>query len=139
MFLTQDDYVVVGDSALKVLQQSSDENRGKAEGFAQEEISGYLRSRYDVEKVFSAIGEDRNQVIVMYMCDIALYHMVSWLPNRMGWDVREARYKRAIEWLTGVQAGKITPAIPTITGPDGEEDYNNPIRYNAGERNKYSW
>lgn len=139
MFLTRDDYVVVGDSALKVLQQSSDENRTKAEGFAREEISGYLRSRYDVGKVFSAIGDDRNESIVMYMCDIALYHMVSWLPSRMGFELRETRYKRAMEWLKDVQAGKTSPDIPTITGPDGEEDYNNPIRYNPGERNRYNW
>ncbi|MDR3140432.1 MAG: DUF1320 domain-containing protein [Tannerellaceae bacterium] len=139
MFLTRDDYIVVGDSALKVLQQSSDENRGRAEDFAREEISGYLRSRYDVGNVFSVTGDERNPVIVMYMCDIALYHMVSWLPQRMGWEIREIRYKRAIEWLKDVQAGKTSPDILTITGPDGEEDYNNPVRYNPGERNRYNW
>lgn len=139
MFLTEQDYVVVGEQALKVLKQSSDENRERAEAFAQEEIAGYLRGRYDVNAVFEAEDSERNQAIVMYMCDVALYHMVSWLPGRMGFDIREIRYKRAIEWLKDVQAGKTMPDIPTVTGPNGEEDINNPIRFNAGERNNYSW
>ena len=48
MFITEDDYkVVVGDTALKVISQTDDANRNNAEAEAQEEISGYLRPRYD--------------------------------------------------------------------------------------------
>lgn len=138
-FVTEDDYIVVGSEALKVIQQSNEKNRHLAEQAAREEISGYLRGRYDVGQVFNKTDMERNMQIVLYFCDIALYHMVCWLPNRMGLEIREKRYKQTIEWLERVQSGKVTPDLPTLSGPSGEEDYHNPIRYGAGQKNSYDW
>lgn len=59
--------------------------------------------------MFSAEGDGRNRLVVMYTCDIALYHMSASQPQKMGAEIREERYKRAIEWLEGVQAGKSSP------------------------------
>lgn len=71
MFITEDDYkVVIGDTAMKVVSQASAENRANAEREAQEEISGYLRPKYDCDAVFAAEGEKRNHQIVMFTCDI---------------------------------------------------------------------
>lgn len=140
MTLTEDDYkVMIGEKALDVIQQSSYDNRIKAEKTAQEEMSGYLRARYDVGAIFTATDDKRNDIIVMYLCDITLYHLISWLPNKMGFELREKRYKAALEWLDKVQQGKIMPALPTPTSADGEEDYLNPIRYGAGQKNNYDW
>ncbi len=139
MFLTEEDYIMASDTALKVLQQSSKENRERAERMAIEEVSGYLRSRYDAAKVFAATGDDRNDLIVMRTCDIALYHLSSWLPNRMGHEIRKERYELALKWLEGVQAGKITPDLPTVTGADGEEDINNPMKWGSEKKNIYIW
>ena len=139
MFLTEEDYIVVSNAALNVLQQSSEENRERAERMAIEEVSGYLRSRYDVEKVFSATGAERNDLVVMRTCDVALYHLSSWLPNKMGHDIRKERYELAVKWLEGVQAGKITPDLPTVTGEDGEEDINNPMKWGSEKKNIYLW
>ncbi len=120
MFITEEDYkVVIGESALKVISQTSEENRANAEQEAQEEISGYLRPMYDCEAVFAAEGNGRNRLIVMYTCDIALYHMSAAMPQKMGSEIREERYKRAIEWLEGVQAGKILPDLPVAVDEDG--------------------
>lgn len=120
-FITQEDFkVVVGDNALKVITQASSENRDNAVKEAQEEISGYLRPKYDCKAIFEAQGASRNSQIVMIACDIALYHMVSAQPQKMGSEVREERYKRAISWLEGVQAGKIIPDIPLAVDEDGE-------------------
>lgn len=138
-FVTEDDYIVVGQDALKIIQQSNTENRTRAELAAREEISGYLRERYDVAKIFAAKDIGRNMQIVLYFCDIALYHMSCWLPGRIGLEIREKRYEQAIEWLEKVQAGKVMPELPTLTGPAGEEDYYNPIRYGAGQKNSYDW
>lgn len=105
-FVTEDDYIVVGSEALKIIQQSKAENRNRAELAAREEISGYLRERYDVARIFAAKDIGRNMQIVLYYCDIALYHMVCWLPGRAGLEIREKRYKQATEWLEKVQSGK---------------------------------
>lgn len=139
MFLTEEDYIVASSTALSVLQQSSEENRERAERMAIEEVSGYLRSRYDVEKVFAATGAERNDLVVMRTCDVALYHLSSWLPNKMGHDIRKERYDLAVKWLDGVQAGKITPDLPTVTGEDGEEDINNPMKWGSEKKNVYLW
>lgn len=139
MFLTEEDYIVASSTALSVLQQSSEENRERAERMAIEEVSGYLRSRYDVEKVFAATGAERNDLVVMRTCDVALYHLSSWLPNKMGHDIRKERYDLAVKWLEGVQAGKITPDLPTVTGEDGEEDINNPMKWGSEKKNVYLW
>ncbi len=121
MFITEEDYkVVVGDTALKVISQTSQENRANAELEAREEISGYLRPKYDTEAVFSAEGDQRNRLIVMYTCDIALYHMSASVPQKMGVEIREERYKRAIGWLKDVQAGIIIPDLPPAVDEDGE-------------------
>ena len=138
-FVTEDDYIVVGQDALKIIQQSKEENRSRAELAAREEISGFLRGRYDVERVFASRNMERNMQIVLYYCDVALYHMACWLPSKMGMEIREKRYKQAVEWLEKVQAGKVMPDLPAMTGPDGEEDYYNPIRYGAGQKNNYDW
>ena len=121
MFITEEDYkVVVGETALKVISQTDEANRNNAEAEAQEEIAGYLRPRYDCNAIFSAEGGQRNRQIVMYVCDIALYHMVSAMPQKMGSEIRKERYDRAIKWLEGVQAGKIIPDLPTPTSDEGD-------------------
>jgi len=120
MFVTDQDYkVVIGEQALKVVSQVSQQNRANAETEAVEEISGYLRPKYDTNAIFSATGTERNHLIVMYTCDIALYHMAASTPQKMGMEIRKERYERAIMWLEGVQAGKIIPDLPLATDEEG--------------------
>lgn len=139
MFLTENDYIVASADALTIFSQSTPKKREKAEKMAIEEIAGYLRSRYDTGLIFSAVGDNRNDVIVMHACDITLYHLTSWLPGKMGREIRKERYERAIKWLEEVQAGKVTPNLPTCTGEDGEEDINNPVKWGSGKSNTYIW
>lgn len=139
MFITETDYkVVVGDIALKVISQASEENRTNAELEAMEEISGYLRPKYDCEKVFSTEGDARNRQLVMYTCDIALYHLVSAQPSKMGSEVRKERYDRAIEWLEGVQSGKIVPNLPLVMDEDGEPA-NLPFVFGCQKKQRNNW
>lgn len=115
-FLTLEDLkMVVDDDTLEVISQSDENNLTIAEKEAIEEISGYLRSRFDTQKAFSLAGENRNQQLVMITADIMLYHCTAWLPKRLGYDIREIRYNNWIEWLKSVQEGKITPDLPAYT------------------------
>ena len=56
----------------------------------------------------------------MYTCDIALYHMVSAMPQKLGSEIRKERYERAVKWLEGVQAGKIVPDLPAAVDTQGD-------------------
>lgn len=139
MFVTEEDYrVVIGDNALKAVSQVSAENRANAEAEAVEEMAGYLRPKYDTRAVFAAEGDKRNRLVVMYACDIALYHMSASMPQKMGTEIREERYKRAIEWLEGVQAGKIVPDLPGAAKEDGRPEGTG-IVYNSEKPLRHNW
>jgi len=138
-FITDEDYrVVIGDQALKVVSQVSDENRRMAEAEAMAEVASYLRPKYDPVAVFGAEGDGRNRLIVMYTCDIALYHMAASSPQKMGMEIRKERYERAIKWLEGVQGGKIVPELPVSTDEEG-----NPtgfgLRYGSQRKLRHEW
>lgn len=121
MNISEKDYrTVIGESALAIVSQASDEVRQSAELMAQEEMSGYLRPRYDVAAVFGSESDERNPLVVMYLCDIALYNMAASLPQKMGMEVRQMRYERAISWLEEVSKGNIVPDLPVAVGDDGE-------------------
>lgn len=139
MFITDEDYkVVIGDQALKVVSQVSEANRINAETEAIEEISSYLRPKYDTDSIFQAEDDDRNRLIVMYTCDIALYHMAASMPQKMGIEIRKERYERAVKWLEGVQSGKIVPDLPLATGDDGEP-VAMPFIYGSQTKLRHNW
>lgn len=139
MFVTDQDYkVVIGEQALKVVSQISAENRANAETEAVEEIAGYLRPKYDAGAVFSASGTQRNKLVVMYTCDIAIYHMTASTPQKMGMEIRKERYERAIKWLEGVQAGKIVPDLPLAIDEYGET-IGLPMKYGSQKKQRYNW
>lgn len=139
MFITDEDYkVVIGDTALKVISQTDEANRNNAEAEAQEEISGYLRPKYDCSAIFSAVGSERNRQIVMYTCDIALYHMVSAMPQKMGSEIRKERYERAIKWLEGVQAGKIIPDLPLAVDEEGNSTAET-VLFDSQPKLRHNW
>ncbi len=139
MFITDEDYkVVIGEQALKVVSQVSTENRANAEAEAVEEISGYLRPKYDTVAIFAATDDERNRLIVMYACDIALYHMSASAPQKMGTEIRKERYERAIEWLKGVQAGNIVPDLPLATDEEGNPA-GFPMRYGCQKKLRHNW
>ena len=138
MFITDEDYkVVIGESALKVVSRGSAENRANAEAEAQEEMAGYLRPKYDCEAIFSAEDDGRNRLVVMYCCDIALYHMAASLPQKMGMEIRKERYERAVKWLEGVQSGKIIPDLPLALDDDG--DVSGSFSYGCQKKQRYNW
>lgn len=121
MFINEYDYkVVIGEPAFKVVSQADPDNRANAEAEAIEEISGYLRPKFDCGRIFAAEGDARNRQLLMYACDIALYHMASSLPQRMGMDIREKRYEKALDWLKKVQEGIILPDLPLALDDQGD-------------------
>lgn len=81
------------------------------------EAKGYL-SRYDVEAVFAAQGEDRNQLLLIFVKDIATWHLVNLVNPNADFKVRKERYDRAVEWLKAVQKGDVVPDLPLATGQE---------------------
>ena len=139
-YITDTDYsVVIGDQALKIISQVSPEIRSRAEAQAMEEMASYLRPKYDTVRLFACRGEERNNLIVMYVCDIALYHMAASLPGKMGLEIRKERYDHCIKWLQGVQAGRIVPQIQTSVDDVTGEEVGAPLRYGSQPKLRHSW
>lgn len=139
MFLTVEDYSsVCTEFEMEQLSALTDD-RLVAERAAMEQISSYTRHRYDMDKAFSAEGEDRNAMLVQCAVNITLWLMIHRLPQGMGHERRECLYNDSIKWLKDVQTSKASPNLPTYTGTDGTSDANNPIRYGSMSPNRYDY
>lgn len=138
-FITKDDFKAVCDHAtLEVIDQADQDNLNRAVAYAMEEVASYLRSRYDVAKAFAKEDGDRNPQLVMILCDVALYHLVAWLPKRIGFEIRETRYNNAVSWLKDVQAGKASPDLDLLTNDCGE-DIGSPVRFGGWDKSEYQY
>lgn len=66
------------------------------------EMRCYLSKRYDCDRIFSADGNGRNQLILMMVLDIAVYHIFCiHNPQKLS-QIRKDRYERAVEWMKAV-------------------------------------
>ncbi len=77
-FLTDDDYDVQTKPELLTVLASSSITRGKAELMAESTITESLNKRFDTTAIFSATGDDRSIIVIMYMIDITLYYCILW-------------------------------------------------------------
>lgn len=80
------------------------------------EMRSYMNKTYDCNTIFSAIGDDRHALILMFAIDITVYHIFcQHNPYKIA-KIRQDRYDRAVEWLKGVMKGDITidgaPLLP---------------------------
>ena len=83
------------------------------------EMRSYMNKSYDCDAIFSASGNDRHALILMFAIDITVYHIFcQHNPYKMS-KIRQDRYDRAIEWLKGVMKGDLTiDGAPLIEEPD---------------------
>ncbi len=80
------------------------------------EMRSYLARRYDCDRIFSATRADRNQLVLMMVIDIAVYHIFCiHNPQKLS-QIRKDRYERAVEWMKAVAAEEISiegaPLLP---------------------------
>lgn len=98
------------------------------------EMRGYLSGRYDCDKIFSATGDQRNQLVLMYAKDITLYHVFCIHNPQKISKIRIDRYERAIEWLKGVSKYQISvEGLPLIENSETDSPFrmkSNPKRIN---------
>lgn len=80
------------------------------------EMRCYLSKRYDCDRIFSAAGDDRHQLVLMMVLDIAVYHIFCiHNPQKLS-QIRKDRYDRAVEWMKAVAREDISiegaPLLP---------------------------
>lgn len=124
-FLTTADYGLQIRQELRDLVTDGDETLLTAAAWAaQVEMESYLRGRFDVAAIFTATGGDRNPQIVMYLVDMALYHLHSRQNPRNVPQIRQDRYDQVLSWLRMVRKGELSADLPQepATNPDGTPD-----------------
>lgn len=98
------------------------------------EMRGYLSGHYDCDKIFSATGDQRNQLVLMYAKDITLYHVFCIHNPQKISKIRIDRYERAIEWLKGVSKYQISvEGLPLLEDSETDSPFrmkSNPKRVN---------
>jgi len=141
-FLTEDDYrVQITDWVKDLISHDDTAILELAEQSAQEEMETYLNNRFDTALIFDPDQENRSQLIVMYMVDIALYHLHSNVTPSDVPEIRQIRYDSAIRWLTKVNESKLTPNLPLIgasENEDGETDTDDALAFEAGSNTNYT-
>lgn len=142
-FLTSTDYgMQIRDEIRGLLTDGNDTLLTSAAHAAQAEMESYLRGRFDVGAVFGAAGpvaqvlnpdgsvltpataDQRNPQVVMYLVDMALYHLHSRQNPRNVPQIRQDRYQQVIDWLKLVRKGGLSCGLPLESAqlPDGTQD-----------------
>lgn len=86
---------------------------------AEEEVKSYFytnakkeyldgRLRYDVDKIFSATGTERNPLILNIVVNVAVWHFITLAHPDMLHEWAKERYDRAIEWLKKLNKGEVS-------------------------------
>jgi phage gp36-like protein len=148
IFLTPADFkLLIKEDILEVITRQDPTILDAAELEAIEQIQGYIRQRYDVAAIFTptpippaTVPPPRNPSIVMYCIDIMLYNIHTRIVARDIPERRILRYEAAIDWLTKVQKGIITPNLPALlvgTAPNQTPTTKN--RYGSLPPNQNNW
>lgn len=138
-FITPEDYdASIHQEILDSLIRSDKQIVEICEDRAIAEMRGYLSARYDCDKVFSAEGTMRNQLVLMMAIDIAIYHIFSIHNPRNMSQIRTDRYERAVEWLKGVRKGDVSvEGLPEIEPEAKAASAQNQIRSNRKRVNHF--
>ena len=138
-FITIEDLTtLVDEMTVDIMTQLDESNLDRAEEFAIEEVSGYLRSRYDILKAFDSDRDERNKQLIMIVCDIMIYHLNSHIPGKMNSDLRKQRYDDAIKWCRSVQSGQCSPNLPLYID-ETNTDLGSAFRTGSMKANKYDY
>lgn len=122
-FITEDDYTVLIRTEIKdiLLENYSQTKLKTAENMGIAQVKKRLAGRYDINKIFTQTGDDRDSYIVMITLDCALYHLyTATAPNKIP-AIRSERYQDALDWLRSVAKGEETTDLPLLQDDNGSD------------------
>lgn len=124
-FITDQDYdASVHREIIDAVTREDDALIKICEDRAVKDMRNYLHQRYDCNAIFSAQGNERDPMLVMFCVDITVYHLFTMHNPRNMSKIREDRYNRAIEWLKGVGRGKdIAEGLPESDNKEESIEY----------------
>jgi phage gp36-like protein len=113
---------------IDVITESDDTIVSAAINGAVAEAKSYLTA-YDVAAIFAAAGSSRHDLLLIFVKDIAVWHLLTLSNYQADLALREKRYDRAISWLKAVQKGDVDPDLAVTT-----DEYTAKITYGSNDR-----
>lgn len=101
------------------------------------DMRGYLSKRYDCDKLFAATGPNRNQLVLMMLIDITVYHLFCIHNPRNLSEVRKDRYERAVDWMKAVKRGLDIDGAPLLPTEERKLNSRYGMRSNPKRVNRY--
>ena len=116
---------------------------------AEEEVRSYIslnnrrekydgRLIYDVDKILSATGTNRNPMIKNTMISIAKWYIVDLCNADVIYEQAKERYDRAITWLNKLSKGEITLSTLPVIEPTTNETDDSTAPFVYGSREKFN-
>ena len=134
MFLTVDElYPHLHDETVAVISRDTEAIPVAAIDAAIAEAKSYLHD-FDTAAIFSAEGEARNALLLLFVKDIAVWHFVNLGNACIDMELREKRYDSAIAWLRLVQKGDLSPDLPPRTAEPGNESPIGKIHFGSNPK-----
>ena len=103
---------------------------------AIQESKSYLSS-YDRDSIFSASGDARNALLLIFIKDMSVWHFINLCNAGTEMEIRKARYDRAVDWHKAVQKGQVSPDLPVIIDDKGDSSAGQVIYGSNVKRNQH--
>lgn len=146
MFLKKEDLPgTIYGYQLEQITEGNDDIVDIAMAAAEEEVRSYLtgnnrtewldgRLQYDVNAILSAIGADRNPLILKHTVTIAKWWIVELCNADIIYEQTKERYDRAVDWLSKLSKGEVNlGSLPLL---DNEQSTREPFSF--GSRTKFN-
>lgn len=98
---------------LRTLTEGNPEVLDRAEKGAIRKMKSKLSKRFDMEAEFSLDGEDRDDLLVEYVCALIIHAVWRKSPRQTPEDVLE-HYDEAREWMQNVMEGNEHPGLTPL-------------------------
>lgn len=131
-FITPEEiYTHLYEESVTAISGGYDQSLTEAIAAAISEIKGSL-NRYDTDKMFNAVGTERNPLLVQWVKDIAVWHFINIANPSVDYEARKQRYERVCDLLRYTQRGEYTPDFPLkpVENNTGFRIGSNPKRTN---------
>ncbi|WP_344827908.1 hypothetical protein [Chryseobacterium ginsenosidimutans] len=137
------------DYQVEQIADGNDEAMPDAIAAAIEEVRSYLtqndrkeysdgRPHYDVEKIFSKTGTERNSLLLQKTKTIAKFHFIDLCNADILYDRAQKNYDRAITYLVKLAKGDVTISGLDLIEENPEETEDDVLPYRSGSRKKFN-
>ena len=134
MYLTVEElYTHLHYETVRVISRETEAIPLAAIDAAVAEARSYLHD-YDTNAIFSAEGDARNALLLLFVKDIAVWHFVNLGNACIDIELREKRYDSAVNWLRLVQKGDLSPDLPAKKAEPGGDEIIGKIHFSSNPK-----